>query len=220
MDDVRAALPAIHVPTLVIQRLDDRITPPWYGRYLASHIAGARYFEQPGDHALRFAGGGDMDALFDEIEHFLAGQRQRHEPDRVLATILLAKGPSDAAVQNRVRAHRGRLINSTETGILATFDSPREAIRCAAAVRDDAAAEGLEIRTGIHTGEVQFIGDVIAGLSVQIADAVASLARPAEILVTRTVRDLVVGAGISLADRGTYELSGVPDQWPLFAVSA
>ncbi len=225
--DVRAVLPAIHVPTLVIQRLDDRITPPCHGRYLASHIAGARYFEQPGDHSLRFAGSGDSDALFAEIAGFLADVSHSGDPDRVLATILHTEtvGGRVNAVQveprtrDLVRGHRGRLIRTTADGILATFDAPGQAIRCAAAVRDDAAAAGIQIRAGIHTGEVDLVGDDIAGPSVQITDRVAALARPAEILVSRTVKDLVTGASITFAERGSHMLNGPPDEWPLFAVT-
>ncbi len=235
--DVRPALPAVHVPVLVIQRLDDRITPPWYGRYLAAHIAGARYFEQPGDHSLRFAAGGDSDALFAEIADFLARARQPRSPDRVLATILLAtavragtagagdgrRGPAghldDAAAGQQVRYHRGRLRHSSGGSLLATFDAPGQAIRCAAAVRDQAAALGVRIRAGVHTGEVDLDGDDIAGMSVHITGRITALARPAEILVSRTVKDLVTGTGISFTDRGSHELTGPPDQWPLFAVA-
>ena len=221
--DVRAALPAIHVPTLVIQRLDDRMTPPCHGRYLASHIAGARYFEQRGDHSLRFAGSGDSDALIDEIEDFLTGAPRPPDPGRVLATIMLAEavdGLPAAEVAQRIRSYRGRLITSDQASVLATFAAPGQAIRCAAAIRDDAAARGLAMRAGIHAGEVDLVGDDIAGASVHIARCIAALAQPAEILVSRAVKDLVLGAGISFADRGSHELSGIPDQWPLFAVIA
>jgi DNA-binding SARP family transcriptional activator/pimeloyl-ACP methyl ester carboxylesterase len=235
--DVRAVLPAIHVPTLVIQRLDDRITPPCHGRYLASHIAGARYFEQPGDHSLRWAASGDNEALLTEIAGFLAeaphsraphsGAPHSGDPDRVLATILRAKtvGNQAAAAQaeqgagDLVKGHRGRLISTTAEGMLATFDAPGRAIRCAAAVREGAAAAGIQIRAGIHTGEIDLLGDDIAGASVQIADRVAALARPAEILVSRTVKDLVTGAGITFAERGSHVLNGPSEEWPLFAVT-
>lgn len=229
--DVRAALPAIHVPALVIQRLDDRMTPPCHGRYLASHIAGARYFEQRGDHALRFAGSGDSDALIDEIENFLASAPRPGDPDRVLATILLAEavgggqhpagqlGDREAPASQQVRSYRGRLIKTTRASVLATFAAPGQAIRCAAAIRDDAAARGIQVRAGIHAGEVDLVGDDIAGTSVHITHRITALARPAEILVSRAVRDLVLGTGISFADRGPHELSGIPDPWPLFAVT-
>ena len=224
--DVRAVLPAIHVPTLVIQRLDDRITPSCHGRYLAEHIAGARYFEQPGDHSLRFAASGDSDALCAEIASFLAGSSQPGDPDRVLATILQAQAVGgsqpdtrEEAARHLVRDHRGRLIKTTADSLLATFDAPGQAIRCAAAVLDDAAALGIQIRAGIHTGEVDLVGDDITGTSVQITDRVAALAGPAEILVSRTVKDLVTGSGISFTERGSHELGGAGDQWPLFAVA-
>jgi pimeloyl-ACP methyl ester carboxylesterase len=222
--DVRAVLPAIHVPTLVIQRLGDRITPPCHGRYLASHIAGARYFEQPGDHSLRFAASGDSDALCAEIAGFLATTSLPGDPDRVLATILHAKPVGSAtapetSTRDLVRGHRGRLIKNGTEGLLATFDAPGQAIRCAAAVLADAAAAGIQIRAGIHTGEVDLVGEDIAGASVRITDRVAALARPAEILVSRTVKDLVAGTGITFAERGSHALNGPPDEWPLFAVA-
>jgi DNA-binding SARP family transcriptional activator/pimeloyl-ACP methyl ester carboxylesterase len=222
--DIRALLPAVHVPTLVIQRLSDRITPPCHGRYLAAHIAGARYFEQPGDHSLRFAASGDNNALCAEIAGFLAATAQPGDPDRVLATILQTK-PADVVdhgqeqVGGLVRGHRGRLIRTAADGILATFDAPGQAIRCAAAVREGAAAAGIQIRAGIHTGEVDLVGEDIAGISVQITDRVAALARPAEILVSRTVKDLVTGSGITFAERGSHALNGTSDEWLLFAVT-
>jgi pimeloyl-ACP methyl ester carboxylesterase len=222
--DIRALLPAVHVPTLVIQRLSDRITPPCHGRYLAAHIAGARYFEQAGDHSLRFAASGDNDAMCAEIAGFLAATAQPGDPDRVLATILRTK-PADVVDHGQeqagglVRGHRGRLIRTTADGILATFDAPGQAIRCAAAVREGAAAAGIQIRAGIHTGEVDLVGEDIAGISVQITDRVAALARPAEILVSRTVKDLVTGSGITFAERGSHALNGPSEKWSLFAVT-
>jgi len=145
----------------------------------------------------------------------------------VLATILYAKtvdrraeaAPVESAAGDLVRGHRGRLIRTTADGILATFDAPGQAIRCAAAVREGAAAAGIQIRAGVHTGEVDLVGEDIAGLSVQITDRVAALARPAEILVSRTVKDLVTGSGITFAERGSHPLNGPSDQWPLFAVT-
>jgi DNA-binding SARP family transcriptional activator/pimeloyl-ACP methyl ester carboxylesterase len=220
--DVRAVLPAIHVPTLVIQRLGDRITPPCHGRYLASHIAGARYFEQPGDHALRFAASGDSDALGAEIADFLASISPPGDPDRVLTTILRTEpGGQRTATSSRdlVRSHRGRLITDGADGLLATFDAPGQAIRCAAAVLAAGAAAGIQLRAGIHTGEVDLVGEDINGASVQITDTVATLARPREILVSRTVRDLVAGSGITFSARGSYLLDAPSGEWPLFAVT-
>jgi DNA-binding SARP family transcriptional activator/pimeloyl-ACP methyl ester carboxylesterase len=237
--DVRAVLPAIHVPTLVIQRLDDIMTPPCHGRYLASRITGARYFEQPGDHAMRFAGSGDIDRLFDQIEDFLTRAPHAHDPDRALTTILIAEAADStaypaqasgrrqpgrldshgAAISQQVRSHRGLLRESTAQSILATFDAPGMAIQSAAAIRADAAAQGIRLRAGIHTGEVDLAGDQIGGVSVDIARRVTAHAQPAEILVSRTVKDLLVGSGVSFADRGTHELGAIPGQWQLFAIT-
>ncbi len=236
--DVRDVLPAIHVPTLVIQHLGDRITTPFHGRYLAAHIAGARYFEGPGDHSLRFAGSGDSDALFREITDFLTGTGQPAEPDRVLATILLARaagGPADGGAGRPAPwpADRPRgghqddrpgpprpLDPGQRPGLLATFDAPGQAIRCAASVRDTAAAAGIRLACGIHTGEIDRTGDDIAGTAVHIASSVAALAKPAEILVSRTVKDLLTGSGIAFAARGSHRLTSTTDRWPLFAVAA
>ena len=237
--DVRAVLPAIRVPTLVIQRSGDRINPPFYGHYLADHIAGARYFEQPGDHVLRFAAGGDLDVLFAEIEDFLAAAPPSDDQARVLATILLIEAVCDTAskadapgpcatgqldahiatTKQLVRAHRGRVLNISAQSVLATFDAPGQAIRCATAIRDDAATIGIQLRAGIHTGEVDLAGPDIEGLSVQIATRVATLAQAAEILVSRTVKDLVVGSGIAFDNRGSHELIATADRWPLYAVT-
>jgi len=218
--DVRAVLPAIKVPTLVIQRAGDRITPPCHGRYLASHITGARYFEQPGDHSLRFASG-DSDALFSEIEDFLAGTSRPRHADRVLATILLARATGqDTATRQLIRSHGGRVTTAAVgDGILATFDGPGHAIRCARALRAEAAAAGGQMCAGIHTGEVDQVGDQITGTSLDIAHRILPLAQPGEILVSRTVKDLVIGSGISFADRGVHEFGGLLDQWQLYAVA-
>jgi class 3 adenylate cyclase len=215
--DVRDTLSAIRVPTLIIQREDDRITPACHGRYLADHIAGARYFEQPGDHLLWL---GDTDAMFAEIERFLTGASRPVEADRVLATILRVEVADSyhGAISQHVRSHRGRLINSGDDGVLATFDGPGRAIRCAAAIREAAITDGIQTRAAVHTGEVEFLDDTVAGASVHVTDRIAALAQPAEILVTRTVKDLVAGSGISFADRGSYEPTATADGWPLFAV--
>jgi len=217
--DVRAALSAIHVPTLVIKRLGDRINPPFYGRYLASHIAGARHVEQPGDHVLRFAEREELDALFAEIEDFLATPPPATEPARVLTTILLAKGLGDIDASHHVRSHRGRPRHSSPDSVLATFDAPGQAIRCAVAIRESAHAHGIQSRAGIHTGEVEPVGEEIAGTSVKIAERIAAHADAGEILVSRTVTDLVLGSGLSFRPRGSYPLTST-DHWPLYAVTA
>ena len=219
--DVRDALPSIHMPTLVVQRLGDRITPPCHGRYLAAHIPGARYIEQPGDHSLRFAGGGDLDALCAEISGFLAGVPASRPPDHWLATILVAElggepgGGED--VRRLVAAHRGRIVGPARTSVTATFAVPGQAIRCADALRAGRGAAGRRIRAGIHAGEVA--GDDIAGISARIACGVAAVARPGEILVSRTVRDLVAGSDFAFAARGSHELARAPGEWSLFAVA-
>jgi DNA-binding SARP family transcriptional activator/pimeloyl-ACP methyl ester carboxylesterase len=238
--DVRAVLPTIHVPALVIQRLGDRITPPCHGRYLASHIAGARYFEQQGDHSLRFAASGDSDALCAEIARFVASAARPGDPGRMLATVLLvqaagpsraedqAAGPSragdqaetwDKAARQLIRGHRGRLVKATADGVMATFDAPGQAIRCAVAIRDDVTTLGIVIRAGIHTGEVDLVGDDIAGISVQVTERLAALAQAAEILVSRTVKELVTGSGITFTQRGSHQLNDEGELWPLFAVT-
>jgi DNA-binding SARP family transcriptional activator/class 3 adenylate cyclase/alpha-beta hydrolase superfamily lysophospholipase len=234
--DVRSVLPAVEAPTLVIQRSDDLITRPCHGRYLADHLPHARYFEQPGDHLLWL---GDTDAMLTEIEVFLTGARQSSASDGVLATILLTDiGDSTAAAarmgdrrwhsrldihhataRREVGSHHGRLIKKSGDGILATFDGPGRAITCAYALREAASEQGIQIRAGLHTGEIELLDDDIAGMSVHIAARINSLARPGEILVSRTVKDLVVGSAISFTDRGTHNLSGVPEDWDLFAVA-
>ena len=217
--DVRAVLPAIHVPTLVIQRLGDRINPPFYGRYLADNISGARYFEQPGDHVLRYAEGNELGELFEVIEEFLITPSPVAEHTRILTTVLIVHASDRDGLRQSVRAHGGQVRRSSETGLLATFAAPGQAIRCAAAIRDDA-ANGLALaRAGIHTGEVDLIDDHIGGPSLEIAESIANRADAGEVLVSRTVKDLVVGSGITFQERGYHSLGGTSEAWPLFAVS-
>jgi hypothetical protein len=218
--DVRAVLPAIRVPTLVIQRLGDRINPPFYGRYIAEHIPGARYFEQPGDHVLRFAEGEELDAMFAEIEDFLVSASTAPEPTRALTTIMLAEGMTDRSGLAQIRAHQGVVRTHTSDRVLATFDAPGEAIRCALALRNESPVEGLGLRVGIHTGEIDLVGDQIDGPSLSIAERVARHAQADEILVSRTVKDLVVGSGITFANRGSHRLTATGERWTLFNVSA
>ena len=218
--DVRAVLPAIHVPTLVIQRLGDRINPPFYGRYLADNISGARYFDQPGDHVLRYAEGNELGELFEVIEEFLTTPSPVAEHTRILTTVLIVHASDRDGLRQSVRAHGGQVRRSSETGLLATFAAPGQAIRCAAAIRDDA-ANGLALaRAGIHTGEVDLIDDHIGGPSLEIAESIANRADAGEVLVSRTVKDLVVGSGITFQERGYHSLAGTNEAWPLFAVSA
>jgi class 3 adenylate cyclase len=235
--DVRPVLPAISVPTLVVQSTEDSAMPVEAGRYLAEHITDARYFEQPGEHLL---GLGDADALADDIEEFLTGARPRAEPDRVLATVLFAdivdstgqatrlgdrrwKALLDdhhVAVRSELARFSGREVKTTGDGFLATFDGPARAVRCASAIRDALRRLHVEVRAGLHTGEVETIGEDIGGIAVHIGQRVCGLARANEVLVSRTVKDLVAGSGLSFTDRGVHRLKGVPDEWQLFAVES
>ena len=215
--DVRAALPAIRVPTLVIQRQGDRINPPFYGRYIASHIPGARYFEQPGDHVLRFAEGQELDDLFGQIEEFLAAEPPAVDRSRVLTTLLDVRDLGGTEAAQQVGAHRGVVRRAGADRLLATFDAPGQAIRCAVAIR--AAAGHGGVRAGVHTGEVELgAGEAVAGASVEIARVIAATARAGEVLVSRTVRDLVVGSGIGFTDSGRRLPTGAGHELPLLAV--
>jgi pimeloyl-ACP methyl ester carboxylesterase len=234
--DVRSVLPAIDVPTLVLQRRDDRISRVGQGRYLAESIPGARYVELEGADHLPVTG--DQDALLDEVEEFLVGSRRGSEPERALATVLFtdivgsteraaALGDRawrqllerhDAAVRRQLALHRGREVKTMGDGFLATFDGPARAIRCARALQDEVARLGLEVRAGIHTGEVELIGDDVGGMAVNIGARIGALAGAGEVLVSSTVRELVVGSGLDFADRGVEELKGAPGEWRLFAV--
>jgi class 3 adenylate cyclase len=234
--DVRPILPTISVPTLVVSRTDDHTTPPFFGRYLAEHIPGARYFEQPGEH---LPSSGDVDVLADTIEAFLTGRRGDAVVDRVLATVMFSDvvgstetasalgdrrwrsllDDHDALVRQCVGSHRGRLVKSTGDGALATFDGPARAIVCGRAIRDGVRGLGMNVRVGLHTGEIELRGDDVGGIAVHIGARVAGLADPGEVLVSRTVKDLVAGSGLIFIDRGMQSLKGVPDEWQLYAVA-
>jgi pimeloyl-ACP methyl ester carboxylesterase len=235
--DVRAAVKAIHVPSLVIHRTGDRAVPVAGARWLARNLPGARYVEQPGDDHIPW--GGDASGLLDEVQEFLTGSRGETEMDRVLATVLFtdivgsteqatAAGDHrwretldrhDAVIRQQVERFRGRLVKSTGDGSLATFDGPARSIRAACAVRDGLRGLGIEMRAGLHTGEIELRGEDIGGIAVHIGARVGALAQPGEVLVTRTVKDLVAGAGIVFADRGTHTLKGVAGDWQLHAVA-
>jgi pimeloyl-ACP methyl ester carboxylesterase len=234
--DVRAILPAIDVPALVLHRRDDRMVPAAQGRYLAEQIPGARYVELPGEDHLPFAG--DLDAVLAEVEEFLTGSRGAVEAERALATVLFTDivGSTewaaelgdrgwrqllerhDAAVRRQLGLHRGREVKTMGDGFLATFDGPARAIRCAAALRDEVASMGIEVRAGIYTGEVELIGDDVGGIAVNIGARIGAEAVAGEVLVSSTVRELVVGSGLEFADRGVRTLKGAPGEWRLFAV--
>jgi class 3 adenylate cyclase len=236
--DVRTVLPAIRVPTLVIHRADGQGFPAAYGRYLAEHIPGAKYVELPGIDNLIWAG--DQDAMLDEIQDFVTGARPAPTPRRSLATVLFTDivGSTRRAAEVGDRAWRrlldqhfditrhaldrfdGREVKSVGDGILATFDGPARAIRCAVAIREGVAELGLEVRAGLHTGEIELEPADIAGLAVHIAARISAMAEASEVLVSSTVTDLVVGSGIEFEDRGSHELKGVPGVWRVFAVKS
>lgn len=236
--DIRAVLPAIDVPTLVLHRRGDRLIAASQGRYLADNIPGARYVELDGEDHLPFAG--DVDALLDEIEEFLVGSRRATEPERGLATILFTDivGSTataarlgdrrwrqllerhDAAVRRQLNLYRGREVKTMGDGFLATFDGSARAIRCARSLQQEIASLGVEVRAGIHTGEVELIGDDVGGMAVNIGARIGALAGPGEVLVSSTVRELVVGSGLEFADRGVKPLKGAPGEWRLFAADS
>jgi class 3 adenylate cyclase len=236
--DVRPILPVITVPTLVVHRGRDQVVNVGQGRYAAEHIPGARYVELDGEDHLLI--GGDPDALVDEVEEFLTGVRQSREIDRVLATVLftdivgstqLAAELGDRAWRRKLDEHddvtrrelrrfNGREVKATGDGILATFDGPARAVRCASAIGEATKRIGLDVRAGLHTGECEVRGTDLGGLAVHIAARVGALAGAGEVLVSSTVKDLVVGAGIGFVERGTHSLKGVPGEWRLFAAQA
>jgi class 3 adenylate cyclase len=234
--DVRALLPSISVPTLVLHRDGDRLIDLGAGRYLAEHIPDARLVVLPGDDHLFFVG--DTDALVDEIEEFLTGARSGAEGDVLTMTVLFTDtvgsteqqarvGPRewsrltdhhDAMVRSALVRHQGHEVKTTGDGFLATFAATGRALRCAADILPGAKDIGLDLRAGVHTGEVEVRGDDIAGLAVTIAKRVCDLAEPGQVLASETVRGHMVGAGIEFTDRGEHQLKGVPGTWRLFAV--
>jgi class 3 adenylate cyclase len=237
--DVRAVLPSITVPTLVLHRSGDKMIDIRHSRYLAEHIPGAKLVELPGDDALSF--GPEAASELDEIEEFLTGARPAWRSERILATVMFSDivdstaraaemgdrrwrdllGSVEAEVGRELSRFRGRAVKTLGDGFLATFDGPARAIRCATSIRDTARARfGLEVRSGLHTGEVELIGDDVGGIAVHIGARVGSNAGPGEVLVSGTVKDLVVGSGIGFEDRGERELKGVPGRWRLFAVAS
>jgi pimeloyl-ACP methyl ester carboxylesterase len=233
--DVRPVLATIQVPTLVLHRTDDEFSPVGQGRYLAENIPGARLVELPGEDHAGWEGD-TADIGSDEIEEFITGHRPVHEADRVLATVLFTDivGSTERArelgdhkwrevldrhdelARAQLDRFQGRLVKTTGDGLLATFDGPARAIRCASTLRD---VLPVPIRAGLHTGEVELRGDDVGGIAVHIGARVAAVAGKGEVLVSRTVKDLVAGSGIQFTDRGTHTLKGVPDEWQLYAVA-
>ena len=234
--DIRHVLPAIRVPTLIMHRTSDRALDVGGSRYMVSRIPGAKYVEFPGDDHLPWVG--DQDAVVDEIEEFLTGMRRGPDPDRVVMTMLFvdivgstekAAAVGDrrwrdlldgyrAAVRRELSRFRGREIDVAGDGVLSMFDGPARAIRCACAIRDGVRALGVEVRAGLHTGEVELIGEGFGGIGVHIGARVAAKAGSGEVWVSSTVKDLVAGSGIRFEDRGTHALKGVPGEWRLLAV--
>jgi class 3 adenylate cyclase/alpha-beta hydrolase superfamily lysophospholipase len=234
--DIRHVLPVIGVPTLVVHARQDHAISVEHGRYLAAHIPGARLFEYDGEHFPAQVG---VDEVLDAVEEFVTGRQPVVEPGRVLATVLFTDivdstrqaadvgdrrwrellDRHDTLVDRALERHPGRKVNPTGDGMLAVFDGPARAVRCGLAIRDGVAALGLQMRAGAHTGEVELRGDDISGVAVNIGARVAALAGPSELLVSRTVTDLVAGSGIDFEDRGDHELKGVPGTWRLFSVT-
>jgi class 3 adenylate cyclase len=232
--DVRHLLPAIRVPTLVVHRTADMAHAAG-SRYIGAHIPGAKVVELPGNDY--FPHLGDQDAILDEVEEFLTGVRPVHVPDRALSTVLFTDIVSstqraatlgdeewtrildqhDMLAAREVERHRGRRIKTTGDGMLATFDGPARAVRCAQAICGGVRSLGIEVRAGLHTGEIERRGDDIGGIAVHIGARVSALAGPGEVLVSATVKDLVAGSGITFSDRGSHALKGIPDEWRVFA---
>jgi class 3 adenylate cyclase len=229
--DIRQVLPTVRVPALILHRRDDRMADIRASRYMAERIPGARFVDLPGEDELPFFG--DQDAVLEELEEFFTGVRPASPSDRVLATVLFtdivgsterAARLGDRAWRDLLEAHRsivrrelsrfnGREIETTGDGFLATFDGPARAIRCAVAAADGVHAMGLEIRAGLHAGEVEVVGDHVEGIAVHIGARIAALAGEREVLVSQTVKDLVAGSGLSFEDAGTHNLKGVPGEW-------
>jgi class 3 adenylate cyclase len=234
--DIRAVLPTIQVPTLVINRVGDRVANLEEGRWVAAKIPGARFVELPGEDHPPWAG--DQRSVIESISSFLGVSRPPAEVHRLLATVLFtdivdstrkAVELGDAAwkellvdCEERSKAeiarYSGMFINTTGDGVLATFDGPARAVRCAQAIGMSLREIGLEIRAGCHTGEVELDGDTVQGIAVHIGARVAALASGGEVLVSSTVKDLVVGSGLGFESAGEHELKGVPDRWRLFRV--
>lgn len=236
--DTRSILPSISVPTLCIYKTGDLDVNIEEGRWMASRIPDSKFVEiQGGDHWLA-AGGGEE--VLDAVEEFVTGQLMERPATRVLTTVLftdivgsteLASTMGDEAwkellnrhneiVRTMIRQFRGREVSTAGDGFLATFDGPARAVNAARAISDSVAALGFQIRAGVHTGEVELVGEDVAGISVHIGARIAGLGEPGDILVSRTVKDLVAGSGLTFEERGSYELKGVPETWQVFAATA
>jgi pimeloyl-ACP methyl ester carboxylesterase/class 3 adenylate cyclase len=233
--DVRDLLPSIRVPTLVLHRAEEAI-PVECAHYMAEHIPGARLVVLPGTDHVPFYG--DADGYAEEIEEFLTGARHAPPSDRILTTVMFTDivasteraaalgdarwrellGRHDELMRAELERHRGHEVKTMGDGFLATFDGPARGIRCAQTIADKVRALGIELRAGLHTGECEVIGEDIGGMAVNIGARIGALAGAGEVVVSSTVKDLVVGSGISFSDRGAHQLKGVPNEWRLFAV--
>jgi class 3 adenylate cyclase len=236
--DVRHVVPSVHAPALVIHRTRDRLVNVGNGRWLAEHLPNARLDELDGDDHVPWYEG--VDEWIGEVQEFLTGVRPPPEADRVLATVLFtdiadstrtASALGDRAWLDLLEQHyqlvrralerwRGREVKAIGDGFLATFDGPGRGIRCAQEIIEDARSLGIRVRAGLHTGECEVIGTDVVGMAVNIAARVSALAAPDEVLISRTVRDLVAGSGIEFEARGRHLLKGVPDEWDILAVTA
>jgi class 3 adenylate cyclase len=236
--NVRAILPTVRVPTLVMQRTDDPFITRAMGKDVADHIPAAKYVELPGRNVFHFVE--PWRQSFQEIAQFLTGQQPDVADDRVLATVLFTDivdstrraaeigdrdwhallDAHDAVVRAQLARFRGREVNTSGDGFLAMFDGPQRAIRCAMSIRDTVQSLGIEVRAGLHTGECEVRGDDIGGIAVHIGARVSALAGPNDVLVSSTLRDLVIGSGLEFDDRGAHHLKGVPGEWRLFAVAS
>jgi class 3 adenylate cyclase len=236
--DVRHVLTSVRVPTLVTHRVADRAILVGHSRYIAQQIAGAKYVELPGDDHIPYLG--DHDALLDEVREFLTGERPAPEADRVLTTILFcdivdstrhAAALGDhawsallarfyALVDERLRTHRGRKLDTAGDGLFASFDGPARAVRCGIALSEAMAGLGVQCRVGVHTGECEVLGEKYSGIAVHLGARVAGAAEPGQVVVSSTVKDLVAGSGIAFGDLGMRTLKGVPEPWRLFRALA
>jgi class 3 adenylate cyclase len=234
--DVRPLLPSIQAPTLVLYRRNDRFAGQPHATYLAEHIRGAKLVALPGEDNLCVVS--SPEAAVEEIQEFLTGARGGPRSDRVLATVVFTDivgstdhaarlgdqrwrellDSHDRAVRRQLERFQGREVDTAGDGFLATFDGPGRAIHCATAIRDTVGALGVDVRVGLHTGEIEVRGDDVAGLAVHIGARVAHLAGAGEVFVSSTVKDLVAGSGIQFEDRGEHELKGVPDSWRVYSV--
>ena len=236
--DVRAVLPTIRVPTLVVQHSDNPLIPPERGKQVADYIRDAKYVALPGRNMYHFVE--PWRNSFQEIAEFLTGEQADVADDRVLATVLFTDivdstrraaemgdrdwhallDAHDAIVRSQLARFRGREVNTSGDGFLAMFDGPQRAIRCAMAIRDAVQSLGIQVRAGLHTGECEVRGDNIGGIGVHIGARVSALAEANEVRVSSTLRDLVIGSGLEFEERGAHQLKGVPGEWSLFAVAS